>query len=85
MISLPNTSVNRRIEDVSDNVKISANEKNGKKNRNQYYSLQLDESTDASKSFDLFVLICYGFGDTIRKGFLFCQPLSPHKLTDSIF
>lgn len=82
MISLSNTTVKWRIEDMSDNVK---NQLVKRVIKSQYYSLQLDESTDVSNSADLLAFIRYEFDGTISEDFLFCQSLPTYTTGESIF
>lgn len=71
-ISLSNNTIQRRIEDMSLDVRdqVLAEIKNS-----PLFSLQLDESTDVSSCAQLLVFVRYLHEGDIKEEFLFCSPL----------
>ena len=69
LISLSNDTVKNRIEDMSNNIKEQLITRVLK---SQYYSLQLDESTDVSNNSNLLAFTQYEFDNKIQEDLLFC-------------
>lgn len=81
-ISLSNTTVKRRIEEMSVNVKeslISAMKES------DFYSLQLDESTDIADNANLLCFVRFNFNGSVEEEMLFCQPLKTRTTGQDIF
>lgn len=81
-ISLSNTTVKRRIEEMSNNVKeslISAIKES------DFYSLQLDESTDIADNANLLCFVRFNYNESVKEEMLFCQPLKTSTTGQDIF
>jgi len=73
ILSLSNDTVKRRIDKISDNIKVNLLVRIRK---SQYYSLQLDESTDCINKSWLFCYIRYEFENNIYEDIILpqCDP-----------
>ncbi|CAG9814705.1 unnamed protein product [Phaedon cochleariae] len=82
VISLSNSTVKKRIDDMSKNVEeqLILNIK-----ASRFYALQLDESTDISNDANLLAYVRYEHNDSISEDFLFCMPLPSHTTGEAIF
>jgi len=81
-ISLSNTTVKRRIEEMSVNVKeslISAMKES------DFYSLQLDESTDIADKVNLLCFVRFNFNGSVEEEMLFCHTLNTTTTGQDIF
>jgi hypothetical protein len=58
---------------------------NSKIQKSQFYSLQVDESTDITKDAELLAYIRYADGTRFQEEMLFCQKLSDHVTGESVF
>ena len=81
-ISLSNTTVKRRIENMAENVK---NILLTRMQASQYYSLLLDETTDVCDKAYLLLFVRYEYQDKINEDFLFCQSLPVDATCKDIF
>lgn len=81
-ISLSNTTVKRRIENMSENVK---GELVNRVLASQYYSLLLYESTDVCDKVYLLLFIRYEYQDRIKEDLLFCQSLPADATSEDTF
>ncbi|KAL4154130.1 hypothetical protein QTP88_001963 [Uroleucon formosanum] len=81
-IPLSNTTVKRRIDEMSENVKIAIITvlKQG-----EYFSLQLDESTDGAGEANLLAFVRFELNGNIEEEMLFCQSLSTKTTGEEIF
>ena len=81
-ISLSNSTVKRRITDMSDDVleQILTHVK-----VSPFYSIQLDESTDIAGLPQLFVFIRYINNGAVSEDLLFCKALKLHTKGEDIF
>jgi hypothetical protein len=82
MISLSNDTVRRRIESMALNVKEKLIDQ---VKNSDFFSIQLDESTDVSNYAQLMVYVRYVFQTVIKEDFLFCEALSTRTTADEIF
>ncbi|XP_013774445.1 zinc finger BED domain-containing protein 5-like [Limulus polyphemus] len=82
LISLSNNTVKRRIEEMAENVKSQLIIRG---RQSQYYSLQLDESTDVANHAELIAFIRYDFGGKIYEDRLFCYSLPTNATYEAIF
>ncbi|XP_046977632.1 zinc finger BED domain-containing protein 5-like [Vanessa cardui] len=82
IISLSNSTVKSRIDEMSGNVKeqLILNVK-----ASPFYALQLDESTDISNDANLLAYVRYEHNDGINEDLLFCMPLPSHTTGEAIF
>jgi hypothetical protein len=80
-IPLSNTTVKRRIDEMSENVKIAIITV---LNQSEYFSLQLDESTDVAGGANLLAFVRFELNGNIE-GMLFCQSLSTKTTGEEIF
>lgn len=81
-IPLSNTTVKRRIEEMSVNVKeslISAMKES------DFYSLQLDESTDIADKVHLLCFVRFNFNGSVAEEMLFCHTLKTTTTGQDIF
>jgi len=82
IISLSNDTVRRRIESMALNVKEKLIDQ---VKNSDFFSIQLDESTDVSNYAQLMVYVRYVFQTVIKEDFLFCEVLSTRTTADEIF
>ncbi|XP_046684915.1 zinc finger BED domain-containing protein 5-like [Homalodisca vitripennis] len=81
-IPLSNTTVKRRIEEMSANVKeilISAVKES------DFYSLQLDESTDIADNANLLCFVRFNLNGSVEEDILFCHSLKTSTTGQDIF
>lgn len=81
-IPLSNNTVKRRIEEMSENIKqqlISALK------RSDFYSLQLDESTDIADNANLLAFVRFETNESVEEEMLFCRPLPTSTTGADIF
>ena len=69
-IPLSNTTVKRRIDEMSENVKIFVIIV---LKQSDYFSLQLDESTDVASQVNLLAFVRFELNGNIEGEMLFCQ------------
>ena len=73
-VSLSNSTIQRRIRDLSDDIKCQVVEEI--KNASfGLFAIQIDESTDISSCAQLMVFAKYIYNDTFKEEFLFCSSL----------
>ncbi|XP_072378039.1 zinc finger BED domain-containing protein 5-like [Diabrotica undecimpunctata] len=83
LISLSNNTVQRRIDSMASNVK---NKVINHVKSSDFFSIQLDESTDVTNYAQLMVYVRYiRENKTIKEDYLFCEPLSTRTTADEIF
>ena len=70
------------IEDMSNNI---IEQLISRVLKSQYYSLQLDESTDVSNNANLLAFIRYEFDNKIQEDLLFCQSLPTRTTAEAMF
>lgn len=81
-VSLSNNTVGRRINDMALNVKeLLINQVK----QSDFFSLQIDESTDIAHCAQLLVFIRYIFDSELKEDFLFCEELPTRTTSDEIF
>lgn len=80
-VSLSNSSVQRRIADMSEDVKIQILEEI---KQSPLFAIQLDESTDVSSCAQLLVFVKYVHLDNLKEEFLFCSDLETTTKSDDI-
>jgi len=81
-IPLSNTTVKRRIDEMSENVKIAII---FVLKQSEYFSLQLDESTDVTGQANLLAFVRFELNGNIEEEMLFCQSLSTKTTDEEIF
>jgi hypothetical protein len=82
LVPLSNDTISRQISDMASNVKEQLIEK---VKVSEYYSIQLDESTDVSNISHLFTFIKFEDGESVKKELLFCEPLLGCSNSNDIF
>ena len=83
-LSLSNITVNRRIIDMSEDVKLQIVAEM-KAAPLGIFSIQLDESTDVSSCAQLICFVRYIYEGDFKEDFLFCLPLSTTTKGNDIF
>ena len=73
-VSLSNSTIQRRIKDLSDDIKCQVVEKI-KTTPFGLFAMQIDKSTDISLCAQLMVFAKYVYNDTFKEEFLFCPSL----------
>ena len=73
-VSLANSTIQRRIKDLSDDIKCQVVEEI-KNAPFGLFVIQIDESTDISSCAQLMVFTKYIYNDTFKEEFLFCSSL----------
>jgi hypothetical protein len=81
-ISLSNSTVKTRIDEISNDILAQILEKVQK---SSYYSIQCDETTDVSQLSQLLVYIRFIGSSTIEEEMLFCKPLKSTTRAIDIF
>ncbi len=83
-ISLSDNTIKRRISEISTNIlsKLILKIQNSLFN---YFSIQLDETTDVTNLSQLCVYIRYVYNNTFEYDFLFCEPLNTRTTSVEIF
>ncbi|XP_026508959.1 zinc finger BED domain-containing protein 5-like [Terrapene carolina triunguis] len=81
-IPLSNDTVSRCIADMAENV---LSQLVNRVRNSDYYSLQLDKSTDLDSLAKLLVYVRYMYESTIHEDFLFCHSLSTQTTEEEIF
>ncbi|KAL1270838.1 hypothetical protein QQF64_029854 [Cirrhinus molitorella] len=81
-IPLSDNTVARRIDSISADIlsQLISRIKNS-----EFFSLQVDESTDVANLSNLLVYVRYLFENTVHEDFLFCCPLATHSTGEDIF
>jgi hypothetical protein len=74
--------VKRRIDEMSENLKIAIITV---LKQSEYFSLQLDESTDVAGKANLLAFVRFELNDNIEEEILFCQSLSTKITCEEIF
>lgn len=83
-LSLSNNTVQRRIADMSDDIKAQVIDEI-KSAPLGLFALQLDESTDVASCAQLMVFIRYIYSRNFKEEFLFCEPLQAHTRGIDVF
>lgn len=81
-IPLSNTTVKRRIDEMSENVKEAVMTV---LKQSEYFSLQLDESTDVAGQANLLAFGRFELNGNIEEEMLFCQSLPTKTTGEEIF
>ncbi|VVC42107.1 Hypothetical protein CINCED_3A010039 [Cinara cedri] len=81
-IPLSNTTVKRRIDEMLENVKIAIITV---LKQSEYFSLQLEESTDVAGQANLLAFVRFKLNGNIEEEMLFCQSLSTKTTGEEIF
>lgn len=81
-IPLSDSTIKRRIDDMSDDMESVLNEKLRLRRK---FALQIDDSTDASGLCQLIANVRYVDEDGVTENFLFCKELENHATGDEIF
>ena len=81
-IPLSNDTVQRRIVELSNNVKDQIVTK---LKESKFFRLQLDECTDVARFSQLLAYVRFASNNDIEEHFLFCQPLSTTTTGEDIF
>lgn len=81
-IPLSNTTMKRRIDEMSENVKIALITF---LKQSEYFSLQLDESTDVSDQANLLAFVRFELNGNIEEEMLFCHSLPTKTTGEEIF
>ncbi|KAL1281206.1 hypothetical protein QQF64_000009 [Cirrhinus molitorella] len=81
-IPLSDNTVARRIDSISADIlsQLISRIKNS-----EFFSLQVDESTDVANLSNLLVYVRYLFENTVHEDFLFCRPLATRSTGEDIF
>lgn len=82
MIPVSNNTVSRRIDTMSEHILTTLVTRI---KESEFYSLQVDESTDVANLANLLVYIHYLFEATVHEDFLFCKPLATRTTGKEIF
>ncbi|KAI2646868.1 Zinc finger BED domain-containing protein 5 [Labeo rohita] len=75
-IPLSNNTVARRIDLISGDI---LSQLISRIKKSEFFSLQVDESTDVANLSNLLVYVRYLFENTVHEDFLFCRPLATLK------
>uniref|UniRef100_A0A9J8C488 Uncharacterized protein n=1 Tax=Cyprinus carpio carpio TaxID=630221 RepID=A0A9J8C488_CYPCA len=81
-IPLSDNTVSRRIDSISTDI---FNQLISRIKNSEFFSLQIDESTDVANLANLLVYVRYLFENTVHEDFLFCRPLVTHSTGEDIF
>jgi hypothetical protein len=81
-IPLSNTTVKRRIDEMADNVE---NQLIKKIKSSDYYSIQIDETTDISKCAQLLTYVRFIDNNQMKEEMLFCRELDSNTTGEEIF
>lgn len=81
-LALSNNTVKRRIVDIADDTEKTVVSHLRSCN---YFSFQVDESTDISDTANLICFVRYDFDNTIYEQFLFCKSLPTRTTAEEIF
>jgi len=81
-IPLSNTTVKRRIDEMADNVE---NQLIKKIKSSDYYSIQIDETTDISKCAQLLTYVRFIDNNQMKEEMLFCRELESNTTGEEIF
>ena len=82
MIPVSNNTVSRRIDAMSEDILATLV---SRVKKSEFYSLQVDESTDVANLASLLVFVRYLFEGTVQEDFLFCRPLASRTTGEEIF
>ena len=80
-IPLSNDTIARRVNDLSDDLKIQLIDKL----RDNHFALQVDEATDSSKDCHLIAYVRYVHGGEIYEDLLFCKPILKRATSRELF
>lgn len=81
-IPLSDNTVSRRIDSIYTDI---FNQLISRIKNSEFFSLQIDESTDVANLANLLVYVRYLFENTVHEDFLFCRPLVTHSTGEDIF
>ncbi|XP_056092494.1 zinc finger BED domain-containing protein 5-like [Rhinichthys klamathensis goyatoka] len=73
MIPVSNNTVSRRIDAMAEDILATLV---SRVKKSEFYSLQVDESTDVANLANLLLYVRYHFEGTVQEDFLFCRPLA---------
>ena len=82
MIPVSNNTVSRRIDALSEDILATLV---GRVKKSEFYSLQVDESTDVANLANLLVYVRYLHEGSVQEDFLFCRPLATRTTGQEIF
>ncbi|XP_062417978.1 zinc finger BED domain-containing protein 5-like [Pungitius pungitius] len=82
MIPVSNNTVSRRIDAMSEDILAVLL---SRVKKSEFYSLQVDESTDVANLANLLLYVRYLFEGSVQKDFLFCRPLATRTTGQEIF
>ena len=81
-IPLPNDTVQRRITSMAENL---YDQLMTRLRQSQFFSLQLDESTDIGNKANLLCFVRYMYAGGVHDEFLFCRSLPTNTTGEAIF
>lgn len=82
MIPVSNNTVSRRIDAMSEDILAVIL---SRVKKSEFYSLQVDESTDVANLANLLLYVRYLFEGSVQEEFLFCRPLATRTTGQEIF
>ncbi len=82
IIPVSNNTVSRRIDAMSEDILATLV---SRVKKSEFYSLQVEESTDVANLANLLLYVRYLFEGTVHEDFLFCRPLATRTTGEEIF